>query len=725
MKRANMNRSDRGSALLATLMVMVALSLLGLAFVTISETEGAISINQRNLTQAQQTAETGTKFVIEWFQNPDWALANNLMPANADAIKPIRTIKASTDRYKPNVADLLLDKPFKPGRTDRFYGSENSPDIVINAATDQAFLNDLNTVLFVNPAETGRITDIRIYAPPMAGATLNADGYWEDGTRLGVATVQVTATKCRTDTALDPCTSADDESRIIAQKTTRAILSEWPFPGPSGPVQTNADLSTNGNLQVHWGKITATGQMDLKRPYGGLPYHDAYNRVRYEFGYVDPALGAANDPWPTDPASTDFKNRYDWINEVVTREIFDPWYEAWSRNDFLGDGNGGPFQPMKYNDPALAMFDFGAQDTCGICRTIFQFQTQNLPDDQQDVLFPRIDYDFWKDIAISGDDQDTIFYLQHAGGVNFRDRNGTVKTALQWVDTTAGAVAGFYFFDTANGLNPQNGGPGILTPEVDVAGWAGQMQGFIYLNSTKWNASGGGGPTGWYQMPGEPYRDIGFWKADSTGTAWEDDGAGNKVLEGDNSGDWSWQDVNANGKFDLFIAPRNIASANAGAINNVNFPVSWFPGCSIGVDCSEPHEPYLNLRYPTVWTNRMRYVWDNSAVNRRPKRTNTGLPTGAPVACGVGSSNDDCTSDEYDEDGAIVQLAPSLNGVFYIEGIFEQTGNMGYFGSVLVQGDASKAGNPDVWFDERLIKGEWPPDEFNFPRVYVAALQTD
>ncbi|MFN2441501.1 MAG: hypothetical protein ABR517_02335 [Thermoanaerobaculia bacterium] len=735
MNRTLSNRSERGSALLASLMVMVGLSLLGLAFVTISETEGAISVNQKNLTQVQQVAETGTKFVIDWFQNPRWALQHGLMPANSDAIKPTRTINGSTDKYKPNLSDRIVDTPFKPARTDRFYGSEVAPDIVINGSTNQAFLNTLNAALFASPGETGRITDIRIYAPPMLASTLNADNYWEGGTRLGVATVQVTATKCRNDSTGTPCSSTDTADRIIAQKTTRAVLSEWPFPGPSGPVQTNADLSTNGNLQVHWGRITATGEMALARPYGGLPYHDAYNRVRYEYGYVDPAHGAGNDPWPTDPASTDFKMRYDWINELMTREIRDPWWEAWSRSDYLGDGNGGPFQPNKYDDPTKDLFTWGAQGTCNICRTIFQFQTQNLPSDQKDVLFPKIDYDFWKDIAISGDDQDTIFYLQHAGGANFRDRNGTVLSAYDWINvnsTAAGApkTAGFYFFDTANGLNPQNGGPGILTPTLTMNSstfGGGQMQGFIYLNMQKWDASGGGTgpPLGWYQMPGEPYRDIGYWKVNAAGTDWEDDGSGGKVIEGANSGDWTFQDVNGNGVFDPWFATRTIASAQTGGnINNVNFPVFWYPGCTIGTNCSEPHEPYMNLRYPTVATDSVYFSWDGTA-NRRSKRTNTGLPTGSPVTCNVGSSNDDCTSDYYDEDGAIVQLDPILNGVLYLEGIFEQTGNIHYFGSVLVQGDASKAGTPDVWFDERLIKGDWPPPEFNFPRVYVAALQTD
>jgi hypothetical protein len=739
MKRIDRKRnSQRGSALLASLMVMVGLSLLGLAFVTISETEGAISMNQRNLTQVQQVAETGAKFAIEWFQDPDWATAQNLMPANTDAIKPERNFKtnpadttAIKDRYKQDAGTKLFDTPFKPNRVDRFYGSEKSPDVVINGSTNQAFLNQLNAKLFVTPDLTGRITDIRVYAPPMVSALENADGYWEGGVRLGVATVQVTATKCRNDSATTPCTSTDDPDRIIAQKTVRAVLSEWPFPGPSGPVQTNANLNTSGNLQVHWGKITATGGMALKRPFGGMPWHDAHNRVNFERGYIDPAVGAAHNPWPTNPASTEVYDKYNWLWELVERPLQDPWYEAWSRGDYAGDGVAGPYQPWPYVDPTdpAKLYTIGiGNDTCNICRNIFQFQTVDQYPDIKSVLFPRIDYDFWKDIARAGDDQDTIFYLQWVNDVTFRDRNGIQKTVLDWIDVEKGAVAGFYFFDTKDGVSPQNTPfPTNLTPTVKVAAWKGQMAGFIYLNSEMWDASGagGGGPAGRYNMPGEPFRDIGHWEVLADGSDWVKDGFGNPVLKDGtaNNGEWDYEDVNDNKKFDYKTASRTVTRDGGGDVTTY-FLIPWTPGCTPGSNCSEPHEPYLNFQYPLKAGDPVKVGWQNGVGTKRPKKTSNGTPTGTAINCGSAPEGD-CTSNGYDRDGAIVTLEPSLNGVFYIEGTFEQTGNYHYFGSILIQGDASKAGTPDVWFDERLIKGEWPPKEFKFPRVYISSMQSD
>src|SRR3954451_14632308 len=75
-------KNDRGSALLVSLMVIVGLSLLGLGFVAISETESAIARNQQNALQTQAVAEAGARLVVEWFQNPSWALASGGMPAN-------------------------------------------------------------------------------------------------------------------------------------------------------------------------------------------------------------------------------------------------------------------------------------------------------------------------------------------------------------------------------------------------------------------------------------------------------------------------------------------------------------------------------------------------------------------------------------------------------------------------------------------------------------------
>ena len=84
IKKDRRNRkNNRGSALLVSLMVMVGLSLLGLGFVAISETESTIAKNQSQALQTLTVAEAGAKMAVEWFQDPLWGMTHAGLPANA------------------------------------------------------------------------------------------------------------------------------------------------------------------------------------------------------------------------------------------------------------------------------------------------------------------------------------------------------------------------------------------------------------------------------------------------------------------------------------------------------------------------------------------------------------------------------------------------------------------------------------------------------------------
>lgn len=758
------SRKERGSALLVTLMVMVGLSIIGLGYVAISETESAISINERNAAQTRELAEAGARMVVETFQDPLWAEDVKLLPPTINAIKTDRIVNGtSIGRYKPGGA-RMFDKPHKATSADRFWGDEDHADVWINntklaAATlvaDRDWLNNVNKTLINGDYSAGRITEIRVYAPPFAGGVLESGFYRSDqGIRLGLCTIAVTATKCRNDTDADPCTDASPDSRVISRRTVRIVISEWPFPGPSGPVQTNANLGTNGNVQVHWGQITATGTMKLKRPFGALPWHDAYNTANYQYAYFTP--GAATNPWAADAASADFKKKFNWMEALAGKVLDDPWWQARTRGDFTGDGSGGPAVAYRYDQPELGLYDLSGSKT--ETRAIFQTQTKNELDDYKSVLFPKFDYNFWKDTALTGDDQDNVFYLSWVSGDTFKDKDGTVKSVEDWINVAGGAKAGFYFFDTQNGQNPQNGGGGILTPEISVKGNPFQAQGFIYLNSKQWDSAGGAkGVDGYYAAPGEPFKDIGFWEIDSATGNWSLDGGGNHIdTNFKNNGKWDFQDApgGTDNVFDYFVIsrtftrPANGGGTTGGPVTSY-FLVPYTPGCAVGTACSEPHEPYLNVEYNTTGSvggvtlatvNKasgnnqtdvtMRWSNTNSGKGQTlPKKTSDNKATGTPVSCNTPPTDlkilwDQCTSNSYDKHGPIVPLDPGLNGVLYVEGEFEQTGNMIFFGSILAQGDFGKAGSPDVWFDERLIKDEWPPRDFKFPRVFISAVQSD
>src|SRR5688500_3823051 len=133
-KKQRKSPGQQGSALLVSLMDMVGLSLLGLGFVAISETESAIAVNERNYLQAQAAAEAGAKIVVEWFQDAEWASIHGLLPPNSTAIKTKRKLSIDSvpeEHYHKNPGELLFDIPFKITNMNRFFGNENTPDVVI------------------------------------------------------------------------------------------------------------------------------------------------------------------------------------------------------------------------------------------------------------------------------------------------------------------------------------------------------------------------------------------------------------------------------------------------------------------------------------------------------------------------------------------------------------------------------------------------------------------
>ncbi|MCA1732181.1 MAG: pilus assembly PilX N-terminal domain-containing protein [Acidobacteria bacterium] len=773
---------ERGSALLVTLMVMVGLSMLGLGFVAISETESAISVNQRNYAHTLSVAESGARAVVEMFQDADWAASLGILPPNNAAIKTQRTLGSDTSFYKESPLHLLFDSPFKPGPNDRFYGDFEHADVIINDSKGnvaQTYLATLNTMLFGTSSDT-RLTEIRVFAPPIVDGVLT-NGFWAGGSRFGVATVSATAER-RTDWP---------SGRPLARRTVKIVVGETPLPGATGPIQTEGALVSSGNFHVFWGKITSVESMKVARPAVGLPWFDAKDHAHYEYGYdsthpwtankayalgermharqvdwdADPELRkyayaavAAQNSGPTPPATTDYPKTigdflidpagnqwrttasamfpiqpsdlytgYDWLYEMVGKTIDDPWFHARSRQQ-LTYGNANQAtpdapHPYKYNNPA--------QNEQTLYSNFFKYQTKTLPKDHIEVTFPTMDYEFWKEIAQSAEPDSGIIYLRYDKNTgNFVSLDNVSKPATWWLNTLKnGYGPGFYFFDSANGLNPQFEKGGELTPGIDINAAVGgpfQMQGFMYLNSKFFGSTGQGGivDDDVYPMPGEPFRDVGYRRVDLNTKLFELN-AGDYVIGGRDNGVWDFQDLNDDYQFDLVVKQKTITKPGDGATVTVWLPVPFFEGCTDYVNqCSEPHEPYLNFIYPTAGNaeSAITVGWqDPNTQTRRPK-VRTGQNTS--VACTTTSSAIDCTSNRHDEDGALVTLAPLLNGILYTEGGYEGQGNAMYYGSLLIRDYVEVTGTPKVFFNECILRGCWQ-EMLNLPKVRLQAMSTD
>jgi hypothetical protein len=799
---------ERGSAMLASLMVIVGLSLLGLAFVAMSETESAISINQRNHSQTVAVAEAGARLVVQWFQNPTRMDQLDLMPANDNAIKTNRTgISGYSGYYKPDTsAQLLCDLPYGPIEDDKFYGAEDSPDILITRTNAQAFLDAFNVKVFgaegTDARPAGEITEIRIYAPPIVGATLTAANpphFYVAGTRYGVATIMVRAE--RFDKPL-----ASGTRRSIARAESRIVISQFPVPTPAGPLQSASALATNGNFNVNWGLVSAQQTLDLKKDYTTIPWFNAFERIHFNRGYDSsvqwtpstpyrvgdvvrpiPTTITANpllrfheytvitagtsgtaEPAATWPTTVDGEMVADGVrykersptaypltlgggnNATNTHWLYfigrgnisvtDPWFHARSAMDIAGEPNNNA-QPVP--------FPMGTPATYGTTHH-FQFQSFDQYPNFKELLFPIISYDFWKAAALAGNNDGSnndgvVKYLRWVAGDTYTD-GITTKTMRAW----ASSQAGFYFFDTQNAQNPQNGGPGILAPAVSLNGGGAYMGSFIYLNAG-FSTTGLGGPNGNFNQPGEPYMDIGYREVAEAPVAGVDigdfvrDASGMPVIKRAVNGQWDYQDLSwsntgavgggtKNAAFDVYIGSRTVRdpSAALGTSYTGWFPVPYRVGCLPGnnscgpCNCSEPHEPYLNIKY-TAATLGIQLGWFDPIATpvttmRRPKLTVDGERTGTPVTCNAASTVAQCTSNGYDLDGGLVSIAPATDGVLYVEGDFTSKGNADYYGSVLVGGTVDAKGTPQLWYDESLSRGI---RRNGFPRVMVTSIETD
>lgn len=732
-KLAPRSRKDRGSALIVSLMVLVGLSLLGLAFVTISETESAISVNQRNALQTKAVAEAGAHAVMEWFQSPSWARSIGIMPTNNPAPNGMKATRILTTDgnvenigvYKPEANTLLFSKPYRPAKENRFWGDDSSPDILINDTIDATTMQNLNTYLFGSDSRVnGRISEIRVYAPPMVGGTLTG-GFWDTkGERFGTATIKVTAQKW----------SAANGGKLLSTGVVRMVVGEFPLPVPGGPIQTASNANFGGAFDVHWGLQAALGNLDTAKTATPIPYANAFERPHFERGHPsDPNNGYDAEVWPVNGATT-----YDnapYLSELLGKSFGDPW----SENRARGTVDICPCPTYTYN------LGEGAKNLAA-----FQNQTTTVYPTSRAVTFPTINYDIWKRVAIQGRGQKGIYYFTYAGsGLFKRNGQGTAHTPAYWVNTRAGANlgAGFYFFDTTDGTNPQlTGGGTNATVLTDAIDWSGAndfnhdflMRGFIYFNSSSFGTQGAGTapPTLPYNMPGEMYRDIGYRKitgAAGAAGAWALAG-GAFVMEKAGNGRWDYQDVNGNKKFDVVIdGPFDVVSAYPGQSTPTGQykPRTWsstrVPACTVppvsgpmpATACSEPHEPYLNFIYPAIGspTGAVTVGWEApGSETRRPRDlTGTTVPN-------CNTDPDLCTSNRFDANGALVNLSVMLEGVLYNEGAYQSQGNAEYFGSVLIKGATGATGNPAVWFDEKLIKGDWAPA--GMPNVIVYSEET-
>ncbi len=503
-----MQGSEQGSALIIAVLITVILSLLGISYMMMAQTENTIAENERNAAMALYVAEAGARMVVNWFNDP--SSTGYLVPAvgSVDTTKRLgdwdgdpstaRSIQDGSSgkpKYKQSTG-AIFDRLYRGSNVDAFIGCETGTDPDPNNATlgpdlvvNQSHLDTVNDTLFPNfpsPSLRARISRIEVYSPPI----VNIGGL---PTRMGVATVKVIG-----GVFIYPGTS---QQRQIATRVVKAVVNEIPVPGPVGPLQSCADLTYGGNFEVHWGTASSKTAASLPTSMNaainsGLPYNP-------------------NDPFTYISTPT----LASWATTNNTQSIEDPWFKFIAGAGLVGAYNptmvnSGDAQPWPWSSTAPI-----AQDHSNLF--------QNTP-----TICPTFDYGIWKSIAQSG--VKGAYYYKYGGSADQWLLDGT-GTATSFVNATANK-AGIYFFDTTdsgapfgNYTDPQYPGPPTaktgytnLTPDLSISnadGWLGAV-GFVYMNMKSWATTGSGssGSTHTLLPPGEPGDSSGFVNLDYPGT---------------------------------------------------------------------------------------------------------------------------------------------------------------------------------------------------------------
>jgi len=492
---------QKGSAMVISVLVTAIMSLLGISYLLMADTENRIAENEKLSAQALYFGEGAIREVKRWFDRPPYGPGGT-----TNLVRPLTTVinrttvrqididgdgptlpvaadgSAANPYYKVGVDrdadgnDDIFDKPYRFALADMLVGTEAGPDMQIDRGASSAtatFLDGLGDKIAPNfPAAAAglraQVKRIDIYAPPY----LNIGGVW---TRYGMATVKATVEIIRTGAG----------AQIVASKVVKAVLNETPYPGPFGPLHSCEELEMTGSFRPHWGTTTSVSDLTLTTAADNniplsLPRDVPPSpKVDLLHGWNDTAMW---DGMYKGAAGT-----------LVGRSIDDPWNRILVDGVAIAQGTGTPKWPPSTSQQPVAP-GTANQDASN---KIQIFGGVGCPD---------FDYKTWKDISKSGG-SDVHYYAWNNGAAFQENGVGPVTDFADLID----GRQGLFFFDTKDKLAPHDpdaaGVAANLTPEMQVTNGIG-VQGFVYANTAMWTSQGTPGRAITMHWPGEPYRDA-------------------------------------------------------------------------------------------------------------------------------------------------------------------------------------------------------------------------
>ena len=553
---------ERGVALITALLIMVIMTLLGIPFLLMGETENRIAENEKLSLQALYVAEAGALIAQRWFEQP--GDPTNIMNPPLAAIERSQrllnkdgaplTAPEPADAADPDLplykqfTDELFQAPYRGSFADTLLGTQDGPDMRIDDGTvaGKAFLVELSSRLLgsfpsASTSRRARINRIDVYEPPYA----LSGGEW---TRLGVATVKVTARIYQE--------QPGSGERVLAERMVKLVLNEVPYTqGIVGPVHSCGDFifpDDDGPMRVRWGILHVAGNLDPTSDPRQMPV--GLPRVAATSPGVDPL-------WATDD---DVKwNAY--YQKVSDEElpIMDPWFRMVVGGTIVGAENTNPV-PWRFDWDPDELFEDGDLPYHGVADPIDDpddpypdmlgtRSNYTQLDDPGSVSCPQYSYLRWKEFALEGGSN--IHYYAHYSGETFKENGDSTNPAVT-VDVATDQQTGFFFFDTDDGNPPEPDGSN-LTPEIKLSDVPWRFKGMIYLNTLEFRVDDTDKELLPIAPPGEPF-----------------------------------QDKNENGRFD------------AATENYVNLE---YPGDVDGTFKIEPNSPVYNVRGPVITNKKVNF----------------------------------------------------------------------------------------------------------------------
>lgn len=631
----------RGSALLIAVLVMATLTVLGLGYLALADTETLISGNDRDAEQLLHVGESGMRAVKAWFDQPvtgNPAVSTQVLHRFLEAFDMrnpsfyVRTNRVLDDDGDPNTPPVLADgtaarpyyrqgrtlwapsafldffhKPYRGDLTTTFLGTESGPDLLIVDTPGVVDLIDLlNQRLFTDQSSTGRIVEIAVYGAPEVD-------FGSGPRRAGICTIKVTSAKFRRMGTIGIVPVVTASSIKVAERVTKMILSEVPGTAANGPLESCGPLTVTGALNARWGKVIASGDVALTANLdagvaSAYPYKTFARRIS----------GLA----PGD----DF---YAWLN-VEDSTIEDPWLKVLTAGDLTGSPSTAQ-QPHPYAQGAPIDVDHS---------NLFQL----IPG----VACGVFDYARMKSAASSGEETARYFTYDAASGL-FREWGvGPARSVSDWTHNQEG----LFFFDTIDLLPPNGHGPGDpltnLTPPVVIENTDYAFSGLLYLNAESITIRNVTGVNRVIIPPGEPF-----------------------------------DDANGNGRYD-----------SGEAFVNLVYPISAVTGSAAAV------------------------------IQKNPGATQTGSATSPDL-----ETYSFTTTTGRDSQGIPFTGTVNVFGVLFNAGNVVAEGAARHYGSFIagtaVVQATPGADSPEIFFDQRLNTGLWPPAEIAFPRTQLSRWSGD